>query len=1236
MATEQPIPSLIVGLGGTGALTVRHIKEQLLNMYDNTVPENVRLLVFDTSKKPLAQFDAGQSEREEGQAFGAIDFDSRQYGHIGGNAKSMVKNASNNADSYKNLSSWLLSDWYIENLKENDFLLENGAGQYRQLGRLALFRDVAAPNRSEIYRRLNAHITSVQGKIRDGRSMQVFIIGSLVGGTGAGLFIDASYLIKRIAELQGVNVQLRGFFYLPRSFRTTLQAQARNQAEGRAFAALRELGRFMTFQNMDLGYPFYYHPNEATDVPQIWYNKLREKLFDLVYLIDGHREVMPLHNYPLKRGIAPSIGDAILGFIDSHSGEYHRAYISNLSNKINNQQIAKGYVPHVGGLGTYSLILPIQQIVDRWALQLAQESLDLLLQPAFDNSDIPSSLLNTENAERDHDVNNEVETLLDERTNIIDQRNEGQVLSGTRLWNTIWKWYVGNLETKGSYADQLSRYDSERWVQFLQPTGSDSGTSTRLADRKTSKVLEARLEDDIILSDEQDPRGDPETDYRRIKQAVEAFFNKYLGSVRSGDGQRGGGMFEDALEDFVQFQLERFRNAIEAYVHGQLNGENRIPIIARKGKLGWTISVIDVLGEVLGEVHGLIRDLQTNNRPLQQRRTHALNGMDNAYAEMERLRTETGRSAVDRLTGKPSEAEQTQHDYRDAAQVAYETLQIDIVLRALNRILSEMLEFVGDVDSQLNQWQSVLATHHKGLYTTVHKNIEQLTTQLRRSSQIPSREILFDEKWVDERYERYRTEEKYHDLLSKVNWNVEAGSGSSGKRSIHIGLEINNTLLRDDETGQWDKFNADLVTNLCRDMFTDARERESVLNYLATKYRDNPKKLAEQVHQNSGALLGFNDAETSGVEYSLYVTVDQTNSNANDTIFLGDFMEDLRGEYGIEENDESMSTQLSGDDRFRMSVVSMAELLPINRLDSYHSAETSYRQASTIERQYYHIFPAEVQVVPYEDQLNSQLKQARRWISDRVSILLEDIQLFREFHSLMAHSVIAMDRDTRNERGETLFTYYLTTSPVDPTSAIDVEEWWLTKPHSDPSLLDAMYTYVFRGEDIGQKEYDSYYTNRIDYNHVRTYLKAVKEEDTLTRLDNYEEEIAIFNQDLFDLIDQFEEDSEEFNVLARQIVQHDVLKEHEEFLHKSLKQAEIKQKKVSRETNNADGQRTDQTILREYQDLIDLFTISIVVVREMAHNLRRDAYIAAGYRDIDIDAPDGGQVDDKRGQLRKR
>ena len=52
---EQPIPSLIVGLGGTGALVVRTVKEQLLNIYDNEVPENVRLLVFDTAKQPLAQ-----------------------------------------------------------------------------------------------------------------------------------------------------------------------------------------------------------------------------------------------------------------------------------------------------------------------------------------------------------------------------------------------------------------------------------------------------------------------------------------------------------------------------------------------------------------------------------------------------------------------------------------------------------------------------------------------------------------------------------------------------------------------------------------------------------------------------------------------------------------------------------------------------------------------------------------------------------------------------------------------------------------------------------------------------------------------------------------------------------------------------------------------------------------------------------------------------------------------------
>jgi hypothetical protein len=181
-----------------------------------------------------------------------------------------------------------------------------------------------------------------------------------------------------------------------------------------------------------------------------------------------------------------------------------------------------------------------------------------------------------------------------------------------------------------------------------------------------------------------------------------------------------------------------------------------------------------------------------------------------------------------------------------------------------------------------------------------------------------------------------------------------------------------------------------------------------------------------------------------------------------------------------------------------------------------------------------------------------------------------------------------------------------------------------------------MYTYVFRGDDVGQKKYDPNYTNRINYDHVRRYLKAVKEEDTLARLDNYEEEIATFNQDLFDLINDCDEDAPEFMALARLIVQHDVLKEHEVYLQKGLQRAQTSRQNVMlTSSSSSDGQRSDQTQLQEYQDLIDLYTISIVVVREMANNLRRDAYITAGYNDLDINAPNSDQGD-VRGTLRKR
>ena len=567
MANQQPNPpisALVLGLGGSGAATVMHVKQQLLNTYNNELPDNVGLLVLDTAKEPLAQFKESGTKREEGSGFGAIDLSPREYGHLGGQSRKLMERvaAKPNKSENRHIASWLQADWYLRNLPQNLFNLEDGAGMWRQLGRLALFKDVASANNSNFYQRINEKITTIKRQSGGERSLPVFIIGSLVGGTGAGLFLDAAYLVRKIAESQDMDVQLRGYFYLPQAFRATLGLDQLDRAVPRSFAALRELGRLLMNEDYELGYPIYYTRPAATAGDRIWRSSLNGKLFDLVYLVDGDRDKNPMTDRKLSQGAAPSIADAILAFLDSAAGEYQKSYIVNLSSQVTEKRSQmRESVPYVGGVGSYSIILPIQQIIEKWSYQLGKDVLETILTPGnYDQSSrLPTTLADDQNQERQNTPMEEVATLLESRNPIRDPEEAGVSHYPTSLWPKIYRWHQLYEQQQTGAVRAIARYEADEWIGALEPSASDKTEEARLAARKLASIRDRTMQAEIELSHE--INEDKSQGYRRIARDVDKELNRQLGRVTS-TGQREGGAFGDVIGDLAQLQYRRFQGGV--------------------------------------------------------------------------------------------------------------------------------------------------------------------------------------------------------------------------------------------------------------------------------------------------------------------------------------------------------------------------------------------------------------------------------------------------------------------------------------------------------------------------------------------------------------------------------------------------------------------------------------------------------------------------------------------------
>jgi hypothetical protein len=1218
---NNPIPSIVIGLGGTGALTVMHIKQQLLNIYDNEVPPTVRLLVFDTSKSPLAQFQTGAQKREEGSGFGSIEFTRLEFGHIGGDARPMLTRAEVPSEANAYLSSWLRAKWFKEHLDDNLFRLEDGAGQYRQLGRLAVFKDLAALNSSNIYTLLRGAITQIADSDASRRAIAVFFVGSLAGGTGAGTVLDIAFLTQTVAKEFNRDVQMRGYFFLPDALKSTIPQTEYDQAKPRALAALRELGRLANQEDFEVGYPIHYHPREGD--PK-FRKSLTTKLFGLVYLIDGDRPQESLANVALWKGATASVGDAIMSFMDSHAGEYFRAYNANINSQVESAKRSEGYEPYVSSLGSYTIILPIQQVIDQWAYRLGRDFLDVLLSPNTDTLDRVTALptaLNALSPERGADVKpaDEVRQLLEGRTAVIDTRNNNRALRVTTLWQSILTWSDADINNP-STLNNVVGWDGERWLNVLRPSATDTAADAERAGRGATNVLRFSIEERLKTSNETDPQGNPSTDHARIAKEVNGYFDKYLG-IATGDGTRRNGDLERALRDLVDFQRERFYTVMNVFVDSCLNGLDNMNFkVARGGKLGWLSAVVAELLSVLNEALLVLRHLRTNNPRMSSRRAKVAKELNEALTEMQEKKDARGFLGVGNAP-----AIEAQRAYRTAANDYFDVGRIDAVMDGTLNLLDEMIKYVSKLDKDLKNWQNLLAFEKNSVYGRIRSGLEQLQAELNRADEIRTRRIIRDEAWFGQRYSYYTRNEELNNLLGRAEWRVVRGQGDDGLPRTKIQLFIDGVPLRDETVGDWSQANLNAVAKACRAVFERARQNESILQYLATKYPDRERSaFVREIEPFCQALLRFDAASAPNWKRKLYVSVNEQTDDAQHGIWLKEFMTAIREQLGVNEEDETAATRLDADDRFRMTLISMAEILPMRRIEAYRTMLVDYMRGSTTERELMHIFPAEVNAVRYEDALR-ELNQQKRILGDKVVVFLDNLPRFREFHALLAHRLIAEDKDYRNKGGEN-FVYFLTTPPIDPTRGNESEEWWLTEPAQEPSLLQAAMTYVFRANDYGyRKAYDKDYTKPIEYAHVAESLNMARQEDTDARLEHFEEEMALYDQDLFDLLTTGDLEERKVRALARVIVEHDMLKEHADRLEKAMLTVDNKKRNLETQARQ-DAQNLDRRQESELQELYDFYALSLLVVREMIAARRKDAYLVAGYRAEDIPQPKSSKM----------
>lgn len=233
-------PTLIIGVGGTGGDVLLRIRKRFFEKYgilENFPIVNYLWIDTDLTEKDVgARLFADQVKFSQGEKVMAIIPDTARI--------------TNDLNQYPHIKSW-----FYEGLNKLGTMTE-GAGQIRAYSRLGFFEHYhtirqAIQKAGERIRNvenmklmLDRHGMEVEGSNR----FNVYLVSSVAGGTGSGMFLDVAFLVKDI--FAGQPVTSVGFLVLPKLFGTEVPRVFAN-----SYAALKELEYYSYENNFNVEWP---------------------------------------------------------------------------------------------------------------------------------------------------------------------------------------------------------------------------------------------------------------------------------------------------------------------------------------------------------------------------------------------------------------------------------------------------------------------------------------------------------------------------------------------------------------------------------------------------------------------------------------------------------------------------------------------------------------------------------------------------------------------------------------------------------------------------------------------------------------------------------------------------------------------------------------------------------------------------------------------------------------------